>query len=256
MPPARDEDDPTLHPFAGRGQLFYLVLAGVFLGNALIAELVGGKLFQLALGGVTLTLSAGALLWPVVFVTSDLVNEYFGRAGVRRLSFVAAGVIAYAFVATWIAGLPPAAPFSPVSDAAFGSVFRQSRWIIAGSIVAFLVAQLIDVSTFWAVRRLTGPRKLWLRATGSTVVSQLIDTFIVGFIGLHLPYLLSGPGNGIDFPTFVTAAISGYAFKFVVALAATPLIYAGHALAGGWLGGQAAQALVEDAAAAESDRAR
>lgn len=240
--------EPTREP----RQVLFLVMAAVFLSNALLAEMVGGRLFELDVAGIRLTLTSGVLLWPVVFVTSDLVNEYFGRDGVRRLSLVGAAVIAYAFVALWVCGLPPAASFSPVTDAAFQNVFRQSRWIIAGSIAAFLVAQLVDVSVFWAVRRATGRGKLWLRATGSTVVSQLVDTFIVGFVGLHLPYVLRGPGNGIDFPTFVRSAVSQYAFKLVVALAVTPLLYVGHALADRWLGTAAAATLI-DSAARESE---
>jgi queuosine precursor transporter len=235
-----------------RRQTVLVVLGAIFLSNALIAELVGGKLFQFPFLGLHLTLSAGALLWPVVFVTSDLINEYFGRAGVKRLSLLGAAMIAYAFVAIWVCGLPAAAPFSPVSDAAFLAVFRQSRWIIVGSIVAFLVAQLLDVSVFWALRRLTGRRQLWLRATGSTVVSQIVDTFIVGFIGLHLPYRLYGPGQGVDFETYLRSAASGYLFKFVVAVAATPLLYLGHAAIDGWMGHEEADELIASAARPET----
>ncbi len=233
-----------------------MLLGAIFLSNALIAEMVGGKLFQTSMLGLPLTLSVGALLWPVVFVTSDLINEYFGRSGVRRLSLVGAAMIAYAFVAIWVCGLPTAASFSPVPDSAFNAVFRQSRWIIVGSICAFLVGQLVDVSVFWALRRATGPSKLWLRATGSTVVSQLIDTFIVGFIGLHLPFLMYGPGNGIDFPTYLKGAASGYVFKFVVAIAMTPALYLGHSVFDRWLGVRESQALIGEAVHEEEVRRR
>src|SRR4030095_11597061 len=119
------------------------------------------------------------VLWPVVFIFTDIVNEYFGRRGVRQLSFLAAAIIAYAFVALSMSTLLAAADFSPVDDASFRRVFLQSQWIIVGSIAAFLLAQLLDVTVFWLIRRQTGHRFLWLRATGSTVVSQLIDTFVV-----------------------------------------------------------------------------
>lgn len=243
------------HRQARRESLFVL-LGAIFLSNALIAELVGGKLFQTTMLGLPLTLSVGALLWPVVFVTTDLINEYFGRSGVRRLSLVGAAMIAYAFVAIWVCGLPTAASFSPVPDSAFNAVFRQSRWIILGSICAFLVGQLVDVSVFWALRRATGPSKLWLRATGSTVVSQLIDTFIVGFIGLHLPFLLYGPGNGVDFTTYLKGAASGYLFKFVVAVAMTPALYVGHSLFDRWLGVRESNALMTEAVHEEELRHR
>lgn len=237
-----------------RRELLFLVLGALFLTNALIAELIGGKLFELAPFGLPLTLSAGALLWPVVFVTTDLINEYFGRAGVRRLSLIGAAMIAYAFVAISVAAIPESASFSPVGDAAFGQVFRQSRWIIVGSIVAFLLAQLIDVSVFWALRRATGAGRLWLRATGSTVVSQLVDTFVVGFIGLHLPYLLYGAGNGVDAGTFLRGAVSGYLFKFVVAVGMTPVIYLGHGIVDRWLGPEADQLIGAAAAGEQAQR--
>lgn len=218
-----------------RKQFLYFVLGAFFLGNALLAELVGGKLFQVALLGHTFTLSVGVLLWPIVFIVTDLVNEYFGRDGVRRLSFVTAGIIIYAFVAIWFCGLPAAASFSPIPDAAFTTVFRQSQWIIVGSIIAFLVAQLVDVTVFTKLRSATGGRMLWARATGSTLVSQLIDTFIVGFIGLHLPYLMQGPGYGVDFPTYLNGSSSGYIFKALVAVAVTPILYVGHSVIDRWL---------------------
>jgi len=234
-----------------RRQTLFLVLAGVFIGNALLAELIGGKLFQVPTPWHTFTLSCGIVLWPVVFVFTDIINEYFGRPGVRKMSFLAAAIIAYSFLALTAAGFVPAASFSPVDDASFARVFFQSRWIIVGSIAAFLLAQLIDVTVFWIIRRGTGHRFLWLRATGSTLVSQLIDTFVVGFIGLHLPFRLGG--QGVDFPTFLNSAISGYLFKFAIALSVTPLLYLVHRVVDGYLGERTAHQLIE--AVAETEHA-
>ena len=200
---------------AERRQILFLILAGIFLGNALLAELIGGKLFAIATPWGRLALSCGIVLWPVVFVMTDIVNEYFGTRGVRRLSFLAAAIIVYAYVALWITQLVPAADFSPVDDASFARVFLQSRWIIVGSITAFLIAQLLDVTVFWVIRRRTGHRLLWLRATGSTVVSQLVDTFVVQFVGLYLPFALGG--RGVDFATFLNSASTGYAFATAAA---------------------------------------
>jgi uncharacterized integral membrane protein (TIGR00697 family) len=243
-----------------RLQLLFLVLAGIFIGNALLAELIGGKLFQVPWGGsesgggggitafgldgFRFTLSAGIILWPVVFIMTDVVNEYFGRAGVKRISFIGAGVIAYAFFAVWLAEKVPTASFSPIDEQSFATVFIQSQWIIVGSIIAFLLAQLIDVTVFWIIRRRTGHRFLWLRATGSTVVSQLIDTFVVQFIGLHLPYVFDNT-KGVDFPTLLNSASSGYVFKFLVAVAITPLLYVVHAAIDGYLGRDEAERVIE-----------
>ena len=234
---------------AARRQLLFLVLAGFFLGNALLAELIGGKLFQVHTPWHVFTLSVGIVLWPVVFVFTDIVNEYFGRRGVRQLSILAAVIVAYAFVALSLTQLVPAASFSPVDDASFSRVFLQSQWIIVGSIAAFLLAQLIDVTVFWLIRRQTGHRFLWLRATGSTVVSQLIDTFVVQFVGLYLPWRLGG--QGIDFPTFLNSASSGYLFKIFVALAITPLLYLVHRLIDAWLGEKEAARQIEAVAVRE-----
>jgi len=243
-----------------RLQTLFLILAGIFIGNALLAELIGGKLFQVPtpveLGGgefFKFTLSCGVVLWPVVFIMTDIINEYFGRAGVKRLSFLAAAIIAYAFLALWAAGLVRAAPFSPVQDDAFAQVFFQSQWIIVGSIVAFLLAQLIDVTVFWIIRRRTGHRYLWLRATGSTVVSQLIDTFVVGFIGLYLPWRLgyTQSEEPFTFARFVNTSSSGYLFKLLVAIGVTPFLYVVHAIIDRYLGSEQSHQVVEQTAQIE-----
>jgi len=224
--------------WAARRQLVFQVLGAFFVGNALLAELIGGKLFQVITPWHAFTLSCGVVLWPFVFVMTDVVNEYFGRRGVRRLSFLAAGMISYAFVMLWVTQYVQAAPFSPIDDNSFARVFLQSRWIIVGSIAAFLIAQLVDVSVFWLVRHRTGGRHLWLRATGSTLVSQLIDTFVVGFIGLYLPSRLGFSRSDVPFTfyDFLNTSLSGYAFKFLIAVAFTPLIYGLHGVIHHFLG--------------------
>lgn len=221
----------------------FIVLAGFFVGNALLAELVGGKLFQVETAWHTFTLSCGVILWPVVFIMTDIINEYFGRSGVRKLSILTAVIIAYAFIALWMTGLVDAVDFSPVDDKSFAIVFFQSQWIIVGSITAFLMAQLIDVTVFWIIRRQTGKRLLWLRATGSTLVSQLIDTFVVGFIGLYLPWRLgySQASQPFTFDHYLNTSTSGYVFKFAVAIGITPVLYVVHAVIDGYLGPEQAQ---------------
>lgn len=220
-----------------RRDFVFFILGGFFLTNAVLAELTGGKLFQLpsfSWGGWTvggIVLSIGVIPWPVVFLTTDLVNEYFGKAGVRRLTFLAVGMISYAFVMLFLEILVPAWEKSPVSGEAFHAVFGQSMWIIVGSLTAFLTSQLVDVLIFAAVRERTGNRFLWLRATGSTVVSQLIDTFLVGFIAFVIPQKLL-------FSEFLRLSAGNYGFKLLVAVAITPLIYLGHGLIDAYLAGE------------------
>ena len=158
-------------------ELIYLALSGIFITNALLAEIIGGKLFQMGpyttfWGSFAPTFSLGVLPWPIVFLTTDLINEYFGKRGVRTLTYFTAILVLYAFVVLFLGMEIPAAPFSPVNDASYNNVFGQSLWIIFGSICAFLLSQLVDVFVFWVLRAKTEGRMLWLRATGSTAVSS------------------------------------------------------------------------------------
>lgn len=199
-------------------EVLFAVLSGLFICNAIVAELIGGKLISIG----PFVMSIGILPWPIVFLTTDLINDYFGEKGVRKLSFITAGLISYAFIILLLAmSVPAATGISPVSDVQFNAVFGQSMWIIVGSIIAFLVSQLIDVSVFWYFKKRTGERKIWLRTTGSTLVSQLFDSFIVLGIAFYLP-------GKMDFETFISSALTGYVFKLSIAILLTPLIYFGH----------------------------
>jgi queuosine precursor transporter len=222
-----------------RRDIVYLALAGFFVTNAILGELTGGKLFTLG----PFTLSIGVIPWPVVFIATDLINEYFGRAGVRRLTLMTIALIVYAFVVLFLAMQVPAASFSPVSDAQFRAVFGQSLWIIVGSVIAFAVSQLVDVGIFWLVRHKTGRSYLWMRATGSTVVSQLIDSIVIIGIAFWLP-------GKVQTSEFLTVAASNYSFKLIVALSITPLLYAAHAVIDRFLGVHEADQLIEQSAKA------
>jgi uncharacterized integral membrane protein (TIGR00697 family) len=180
----------------------FTVLAAFLVADALIAEFVGVKIFALekTLGVApfdwhlfgqqgSLSFTSGVLLWPIVFVMTDIVNEYFGPRGVRFISWLAVALISYGFLAAYIAiSLAPADWWISVNatqgvpdmQAAFNAIFGQGMWTIVGSIAAFLVGQLVDISVFQAIRRVTGERWVWLRATGSTLVSQCIDSFVSG----------------------------------------------------------------------------
>ena len=204
--------------FKTKKELVFIILTGIFITNAVVAELIGGKLISIG----PFVMSMGIVPWPIVFITTDLINEYFGEKGVRKLSIITAFLIAYAFVILFVAILIPAAKgISPVTDVQFLAVFGQSMWIIVGSIVAFLVSQFIDVSLFHFLKNKTGAKMIWLRSTGSTVVSQFFDSFIVLGIAFWLP-------GKIDFNTFITSAFTGYFFKLMLAVFLTPAIYIGH----------------------------
>lgn len=221
----------------------YVVLSGIFIANAIIAELVGVKIFTLGklFEKFDLNLSVGVIIWPIVFVLSDIVNEYFGKNGVRNLSFYTAGLVTYSFFIIYIGtGLTPAQfwlsnnHLDPAGNVfninyAYSAIFRQSLGIIVGSVSAFLVAQLIDTYSFLYIKKLTGHKWLWLRATGSTVISQMFDSFVILFIAF---YLL---GNW-SFNQVISVGIVQYFYKVGIAILLTPVLYLVHYTIDNYLG--------------------
>jgi queuosine precursor transporter len=248
-----------------RTQRLFVVLAGFFVCNALIAEFIGVKVFALEptlgidpvgwnLYGVsgTLNFTAGVLLWPVVFVMTDVINEFFGRRGVRFISWLAVFLIVYAFLFAYLAiHLAPASFWVAAGQAqgvddmqvAFAAIFGQGLWTIAGSVTAFAVGQVVDVAIYHRVRRLTGERMVWLRATGSTLVSQLVDSFIV----LYIAFVL-GPQQWSTEQWLAVGTVN-YLYKALLALLLTPVIYGAHRGIEAWLGRDTAEALKRRAAA-------
>jgi uncharacterized integral membrane protein (TIGR00697 family) len=244
-----------------RNRLF-IILCGIFITNALLAEIIGVKIFSAEatagfrpanlniLGFVMdFNLTAGVLIWPVVFITTDLINEYFGKPGVKRISYLTALLITYAFVIIYLAmKLPPAEWWITGKDAngndvnmdiAFNKILGQGQRIILGSLSAFIIGQLVDVFVFQKLRKITGSKWLWLRATGSTLVSQLVDSFVVLFIAFY---------GVFSNQQIVAIGITNYIYKFAVALLLTPLIYLGHSLIDNYLGKDNAEKIAEDAA--------
>lgn len=216
-----------------RRQWLFIVLAGMFITSAVTAELISNKLIDIPLSFTFLgsdvgpfTTIVGVLPWPVVFLLTDLMNEFYGQKAVRRLSWITSGLILYCFLIVSMAMTIPAKeiPGSTLAtDAEFTKVFGQAQMVIVGSIVAFLLSQLIDVFVFHWVKERTGNRFIWMRSTGSTLISQLIDSYVVLYIGFVLP------GN-LSFSDFMTIAPTNYVLKIFIAIGLTPLIYLGHYL--------------------------
>ncbi|MGH8135003.1 MAG: queuosine precursor transporter [Steroidobacteraceae bacterium] len=242
----------------------FIVLSGLFVTNAMIAEFVGVKIFALedTLGlppfdwrlfgqSGSLSFTAGVMLWPIVFIMTDVINEYFGVRGVRFISWLAVGFISYAFLFAYLAiGLVPAGWWIgvgsshgvPDMQAAFASIFGQGLWTICGSITAFLIGQLIDVAIFHRILRATGERFVWLRATGSTAISQLVDSFVV----LYIAFVL-GPQH---WPTglFLAVGTVNYCYKMLMAVVLIPLLYLGRRLIQSYVGAETAERLRAHAA--------
>jgi len=243
----------------------FIVLSGLFITNALMAEFVGVKIFALedTLGlppldwrlfgqSGSLSFTAGVMLWPVVFIMTDIINEYFGVRGVRFISWLAVGCITYAFLFAYLAiELAPAAWWVGVAagrgvpdmQAAFAATFGQGLWTIGGSVTAFLVGQLIDVAIFHRIRTMTGERWIWLRATASTAVSQLVDSFVV----LYIAFVLGPQQWPIDL--FLAVGTVNYVYKLLMAVLLIPLIYLGRRVIERYLGPVEADRLKAEAAA-------
>ncbi len=250
----------------------FIILAAIFLTNAILAEIIGVKIFSLestlgmAAANIPLfgdwvldfNLTGGVVIWPVVFITTDIINEYFGKKGVRKISYIAVGCISYAFLAIYVITLLSPAQFWMEVNAtdlegrafnvnyAFQVIFTQGMGIIVGSLVAFLIGQLLDVFIFQKLRKVTGSKMIWLRATGSTLISQLIDSFVV--LGIAF-YLLAPEGKAWPVSQLLSVGTINYIYKFIIAIVLTPLIYLAHYLIDQYLGKELSEQLQEEASA-------
>ena len=246
----------------------FVFFTAFFVANALIAECIGGKIFSLErtfgllpssfslLGqkALSFNLTCGVLLWPLEFVLTDIVNEFYGPKAVRRISYIAVALISYAFLMFYFAMRVPPADFwygSSVQDGipdmnkAFNGIFGQGMWIIIGSLVAFLVSQVVDVTVFHKIKKYTGEKKMWLRATGSTLISQLVDSFIVLFIAFKI-------GKGWSWQLVLAICMVNYTYKFTMAIILTPLIYVVEGWIEKYLGHETTHAMKQSAMGRES----
>ncbi len=248
----------------------YIILCSFFVASALIAEFMGVKIFSLektlgmqpsdiSLFGnkYSFNLSAGVLLWPVIFVMTDIINEYYGKKGVRYMTYIGAALIAYAFFMLYFSIHLSPADFWITNkqsvgivdyNKAYGAVFGQSLGIILGSLFAFILGQLLDVVVFHKIKKLTGEKYLWLRATGSTLFSQLIDSFVVITFAFYLyPMIVSGNGKPWALDLVLSIGLGNYIYKFVVAIGMTPVIYGVHRVIERYMGHELAEEMRREA---------
>ncbi len=242
-----------------------LILGSFFIANAILAEFIGVKIFTVegSLGiqkfnidmfgvpDLSFNMSAGVVTWPLIFIMTDIINEYFGLKEVRFLSILAAALITYAFLVVGFAmGLVPSDFWINQTvkgetinmNLAFNGIFGQGMWIIAGSIIAFLIGQMADVLIFHRIKKSTGERLLWLRATGSTLASQLIDSFVVIFIAFYI-----NPQYNWSWQMVAAIGLVNYTYKFLVAILMTPLLYGVHGIIDNYLGKELSEKLILEA---------
>ena len=252
--------------FKTKESRLFLILGSFFVANAILAEFIGVKIFtvegslgmekfDINLFGVpdlSFNMSAGVVTWPLIFIMTDIINEYFGVKQVRFLSILTSILIMYAFAVVgfainlvpsdfWVDQIIQGQPVN--MNLAFAGIFGQGMWIIAGSIIAFLIGQIADVMIFHRIKKLTGEKALWLRATGSTLVSQLIDSFVVIFIAFYI-----NPQYHWSWQMVAAIGIVNYTYKFVVAILMTPLLYVVHSIIDRYLGKDLAGRLISAAA--------
>ncbi len=225
-------------------QRIYIWLTALASACLIISDVVGIKLFSIPLpfpifGIKAIDHTCGMLAFPVTFLLTDLINEYYGARGARRVTYISLTMGLFVFVIMNIALAMPRldAPFN-VSEDAFQTVFGSSRIMYIASLVAYLIGQLCDITIFGVLKRMTGGRAIWLRATGSTVFSQMIDSFVVSYIAFDLGRrAFPAPGTPpAGFDSILGIAATGYLLKFALAIAITPLIYAGHGILRRWVG--------------------
>jgi len=209
-----------------RMQLF-VVLAAVFVTSLVVGDLIGVKLFEVHVGSVVAVMSIGMLPFPVTFLLTDILNEFYGKKAARYVTWVGFFMAIFAYAVIAIAVQVPWAPLTRAPDfkgtveSAFNNVFAGSQRILAASMMAYLVGQFADITIFNLLKRTTNNRLLWLRATGSTLVSQLIDTTVVQFVAWT---------GVLPTATIFSIIYTSYIVKLLIAVGLTPFIYLGHGI--------------------------
>lgn len=201
----------------------YLFLAGLFIAALVCCNLIFQKFFTWSPFGLfTFEISAGIIPYPITFLITDIISEIFGRTKANKV--VTAGLIASAFVLliVMIADAVPSTEWSPVGDEVFSSVFGLTGVAVGASMLAYLLAQYIDIRVFHFWKRLTKGKHLWLRNNASTFTSQLTDTASV--------LLLLCAAGAIDWDKFWILMVNGFLFKVLMAIIDTPLLYISTAL--------------------------
>lgn len=227
-----------MHILKDKKTFVLFILSGFFIANTVVAEMIGSKLINF--GGPFVN-SVGLILWPFVFMLTDILNEYYGKEVVRRLSFVTVGLIGYVFLVLAVTRTIPAFEGSPVKDVSYNNVFGSGMYMIIASIIAFIISQLLDSFVFWIIRKQTGEKMMWLRSTGSTLVSQLIDTFLIQFIAFVIPGVWT-------MQEFWRNAAFGYGLKVILAVLLIPAIWALHKVLDNYFGEGRAHKIIEKSA--------
>jgi queuosine precursor transporter len=214
--------------FLDKRHKLFLVLTAVFVTCFVVGDIIGGKLIGggKVFGFETLT-TVGMLPFPVTFLLTDLLNEFYGKRAARFVTLVGFAMGAMSFAIIYVAAKIPIAELARtpgwdgVTEASFNNVFLGSLRMIIASLSAYLIAQFVDIGVFHLLKGATSGKLLWLRATGSTAVSQLIDTIVINVIAFS---------SGKTASHVINIIFTAYGLKLAIAVGLTPVIYVMHTL--------------------------
>ncbi|MBX3208147.1 MAG: queuosine precursor transporter [Labilithrix sp.] len=209
----------------------FVCLAAVFVSCLLIGDVIGGKTIPTPLGPI----SVGVIPFPVTFLLTDVVNDFYGRRGARFLTLLGFAMAVLAWVLLQVGTVLPAHDSTYFTQAEFEKIFGGSAQLFVASMIAYLLGQFLDIQVFQFWKALTQSKHLWLRATGSTLLSQIVDTVVInvifwGWTAASAPDSFLGKMAFGERWTWVFAKIGReYGIKVVVAILLTPAVYGIHA---------------------------
>lgn len=197
----------------------YLILGALFITALVVCNLIANKFVTVDFGlpGFVFTISAGVLPYPITFLITDILSEIYGQKKTNRIVFAGFGALVFTMFILWLGSLFPSIESSPVSDELYHTAYGNSWRVIMSSMVAYLMAQFVDVRLFHFWKKLTNGKHLWLRNNASTVLSQFVDTTLVVLV------LFVGK---LPMETIFGYIVSGWLFKSIIALLDTPFFYA------------------------------
>ncbi|MGE0201027.1 MAG: queuosine precursor transporter [Candidatus Melainabacteria bacterium] len=225
-PPAVPDDAEAYAPLSRRQQVF-VWMAAFFVTSLILANLIGSMLFSfrlpfaLPLVGDKALLSAGIIPFPVTFILTDLVNEFYGEKGARFVTFVGFGMSIMVYLYLTAGDHLPLDAVTLIQKSQYSAISANYAGMFVASLAAYLVGQLLDIRVFHIFKQITGSRFIWLRATGSTVISQVFDSLVVTFVAFT---------GDLPVTTILQIAGSNYVWKFLIAVGITPVLYLGHIL--------------------------
>ena len=229
----------TRSPFARMesSHKLFVVLAAVFVACLLLGDVIGGKTITTPLGPI----SVGMIPFPITFLLTDIVNDFYGRKGARFLTLLGFWMAVLAWTILQLSTSLKVHESTYFSQAEFSKIFGGSAQLFVASIIAYLIGQFLDIRVFQFWKALTQSKHLWLRATGSTVLSQIADTVIINVIFWNWSasadsssYL--GKMAGPERWSWIGAKIGReYGIKLVIAILLTPAVYALHGAIVRWM---------------------